>query len=181
MFSLLYSLLAAFFFFLFNLLWKVFRARSYKPVYLTWNSQDSGCKWKLDPHLCNQCHGPRFWVIGCSFQKARHPPFTLRYLSYSPFCICVQSCHRNLYPKSPVLLYMTLGQLRFSSALQESSCVVILTPSTLLFQTIIKIFKYAKEYNIVNPHSRHSTPHKSCQDFSLLLLSLSPPNFPPFF
>lgn len=119
-------------FFFFNLLWKVFRARRYKSVSPTWNSQDSGCKWKFDPHLCNQCPGARFWVIGCSFQKAHHPPFTLRYLNYSTLCICEQSCRRNLYPKAPVLLYVTLGQLRFSLALQESSCVVILTPSTLL-------------------------------------------------
>lgn len=145
------------------LLWAVFRPRGWKSVHTTWISQDSLVANGLTKTLLTSLQSVS-WSLFLShqmqFPESTASPFGLSYLSCRMPFICVRCCQRNLYAKSPALLHVTLGQLRFSSALPEHSRDPHSQPSTPLFLNItVKFFKHAEKKSIVNPHNHHSAPH----------------------
>ena len=107
-----------------------------------------GCKWtdKNSPHLFAIRVVEPVFESSDAVSRKHSIPFGLSYLSCRTPCICVRCCQRNLYAKSPALLHVTLGQLRFSSALPEHSRDPHTQPSTPLFLNItVKFFKHAEK------------------------------------
>ena len=147
MLPLLDNLFPSFFFFLI-LRWEVFRSKGCKSVHTTWMSQNSGCKciYYNSIHIFAISVTRLFFSHLMQFPKSTSAFLQSQLFEMLDVLYLHTMCHRNLYPKSPVLVTRDAGTTtRLSSALPEDSLDPHTKQSSLLvLKILVKFFKHAQ-------------------------------------